>query len=102
MHETQYTINDWQFDTFGRSHNAARTATRLNEEVAELLTAVVLGDIISIHKELADVYIVLCCLAGELDLDLHHEVDAKMVVNRARTWVITDPGHGYHVKEPSS
>jgi len=98
--ETQYTIRRWQLNTFGPTTNYMRTATRMNEEVAELLTAISLKDINKIGNEIADIFIVLCGVASEHCFDIAaEEVDKKMKINRERKWNITDEGHGYHVKE---
>lgn len=37
-------------------------------------------------------------LAGKLGFDLWEAIEAKMEVNRARTWARNDDGTGYHVK----
>jgi len=97
--ETQATIREWQIDTFGAPTNSMRTATRLNEEVAELLVDMSLGNHAKVPDEMADIYVVLCGLAGELGVDIAAEVDKKMTINRARRWRITDEGHGYHIKD---
>jgi hypothetical protein len=51
-----------------------------------------------IPAEAADVLIVLYGLAGMRGFDLHAEVDRKMKINRARTWVARGDGTGYHSK----
>ena len=59
---------------------------------------VTLEDIV---EEAADVVIVLCHLAGSMDMDLGAAIEAKMEVNRARQWRLSGNGTGYHVKEAS-
>jgi len=97
--ETQEGIYTWQMTTFGQAPNVMRTATRANEEMAELLTHLALNDVKKVGEEIADVYIVLCGLAGRLAINIQHEINKKMAINRARKWTITDQGHGYHIKE---
>ena len=99
MKETMQSIIDWQNETFGPSRNHMRTVTRANEEMAELLTAVSLGNLYKVGEEIADIFLVLCGIAGPLNINIFDEIDAKMAVNRERKWTITDEGHGYHVKD---
>lgn len=97
--ETQQSIHKWQLETFGPSANIMRTATRANEEMAELLTSVSLQETNKIGAELADVFIVLCGLASPLGFDILEEVNKKMAINRKREWNFTNEGHGYHVEK---
>lgn len=59
MPETQATISAWAEETFGPSGSLFRVATRANEEMAELLTAIAKGNDGKAAEELADVVIVL-------------------------------------------
>ena len=97
MKETMQSIFDWQISVFGPSKNHMRTVTRANEEMAELLTAVSLNDLDKVGEEIADIFLVLCGIAAPLNIDIFEEIDKKMAINRARTWRISDEGHGYHV-----
>lgn len=100
MSESQFTISKWADDTFGHAYNNLRSAVRLNEEMAELLKSLSVGDPIDkVANEIADVYIVLCRIATNTRVDIHEVVETKMKINRARKWQIDGTGHGYHVKE---
>ena len=63
----------------------------------ELGEAVDQRDVNEIGKEAADVLILLYRLADQFDLDLDQEVQAKMAINRSRTWVSKGDGTGSHV-----
>lgn len=95
--ETQKSVYQWQCETFGPTPNVMRTAARANEEMAELLSHLAIGDTDSVPSEIADIVIVLYGLASALSLDLMEEIDRKMAINRSRKWRITDEGHGYHL-----
>jgi NTP pyrophosphatase (non-canonical NTP hydrolase) len=97
--ETQSGIASWAAETFGVS-TPMRAATRMNEEVAELLSKLSIpdSDPQKIHEECADVMIVLCVLAARLGFDLMEEVQKKMAVNRARKWKLDGSGCGQHVE----
>lgn len=47
---------------------------------------------------LDNIYNLLECICVALGTTLAIEIDAKMVINRARKWNITGQGTGYHVK----
>ena len=100
MIETQHSISKWANAAFGPANSNARIAARANEEMAELLRCLTADDN---HPEaageVADVLIVLYRLAWRLGIDLHEEVDMKMVINRQRKWSLDKTGHGYHVLE---
>ena len=103
MSETQATIDEWRLTTFGSGGTTIRAAGRANQEMAELLMN--LAEDLAHPKaaqEVADIVICMYGVASRLGVDLHAEVDAKMAVNRARTWRLTGDGHGYHVTEGSS
>lgn len=97
-HETQATVSEWAVQTFGGVGSNASCAARANQEMAELLTALVNDDA---HpkavEECADVVICLYRLVERLGGDLLAEIDRKMEINRARTWVLVGNGHGRHV-----
>ena len=95
--ETQATIGEWASLTFGTAAQLLRTATRANEEMAELLTALCAGDNAKAAEEIADVMILLFLLGERIGVDVHREIDRKMQINRQRTWQLDGTGHGYHV-----
>lgn len=98
MKETQKSVSDWANETFGPSGSNIRVATRCNEEVAELLSELSIDDFNpKAASEMADIVIILYRLATRMGVDLLDEVDAKMVINRAREWQLDGTGHGYHV-----
>lgn len=84
--ETWATMAAWCEETFGPV-TSARTASRANEEMLELLANP--DDVM----EAADVCIVLSRYPG-----LAEAINAKMAINRARTWNLKGDGTGYHVK----
>lgn len=100
--ETQRTISDWANATFGPSSSNARCASRANNEMSELVDALVSDDQ---HpkaiEEAADVVIVLYRLVDRMGGDMHAAIDAKMKINRERRWTIAS-GHGQHVPEEES
>lgn len=49
--------------------------------------------------ELADLDIILNGIASLLGINLIEARNAKMKINRARKWMITTAGHGYHIKD---
>jgi len=98
--ETQSTISQWAQDTFGPSSSNLRIAIRANEEMAELLKALIVKGLEDkAAEEVADVFIVLYRLATELGRDLHEDINKKMKINRARTWTLDGSGCAQHVKE---
>lgn len=103
MSETQYTVTDWQFETFGPT-NLGLAFERLQKEYWEL------RDVVHAHgqgpdenrrlkcaEECADVLITLYRVAEMLRCDLVYEVDRKMAINRKRKWAVDEKGHGQHV-----
>lgn len=79
-----------------------RVAVRALEEMAELVEKLVSNDGDPLARpEIADVFIILMRLADRLGGDVLADVDAKMTINRARTWKPDGTGHGYHVREPA-
>jgi NTP pyrophosphatase (non-canonical NTP hydrolase) len=101
--ETQATISRWADETFGPSGSNARAVARANREMSELLEHVTADDRHpEAAEEVADIVICLYRIAARLGVDLHGEIDRKMVTNRARKWRLDGTGHGYHVKETVS
>ena len=98
MKETQASISQWAEDTFGPASTSVRVASRANEEMAELITALAKDDDdASAVEEAADIVIILCRLATRLKADLWEEVERKMEINRGRKWNVGTDGHGYHL-----
>ncbi len=95
--ETQATITAWQDATFGPTTPwlAWLRVAKEIEELEEYLC--VPGKESKSIEECADVLITLYRVAQELGADLHAEVDRKMAINRDRTWVVDEKGHGQHV-----
>lgn len=97
--EDQATIAEWCDATFGPVGSNVRVASRANEEMAELVTALALDEHhAKAAEEIADIVIILYRLAHRLGADLHAEVDRKMAINRGRAWRLDGSGHGYHVE----
>jgi NTP pyrophosphatase (non-canonical NTP hydrolase) len=100
--EDQDSISQWSRETFGPA-TPTRAATRMNTEVAELLTLMSMPQSMAIRlkieEECADVLIVLYTVANCLGIDLHHTVDEKMSINRARKWKLDGSGCGQHIEE---
>lgn len=98
MIETQNSIAAWADSTFGVP-TPLRAATRMNEEVAELLAKMTVPNTstAAIIEEIADVQIVLMVLAGRMNIDLMAEVQKKMDINRERKWKLDGSGCGQHV-----
>jgi NTP pyrophosphatase (non-canonical NTP hydrolase) len=90
--ETQATINAWQRETFPTATTNG-VIGHLREEFEEWLTAE--SDELA-GVEAADLVILLYCWCDQVGIDLHAEIDKKMVRNRARTWHIQPDGTGRH------
>lgn len=95
--ENQRSMCDWAEQTFGPVSDPASLVDRALVEMQELGEAVDARDVSEIGKEAADVLILLYRLADQFDLDLDQEVQAKMAINRSRTWVSKGDGTGSHV-----
>ena len=95
--ENQRSMCDWAEQTFGPVSDPASLVDRALLEMQELGEAVDARDVSEIGKEAADVLILLYRLADQFDLDLDQEVQAKMAINRSRTWVSKGDGTGSHV-----
>lgn len=107
MKETQRSISDWAWETFGQPALGSRYVERAKEEMRELKDAC---DIYEAGKagnptdareriveELADVFIVLYPLAELCGFDLDKAIDKKMRINRMRQWKTDGSGTGQHV-----
>ena len=97
-------MSSWAYETFGPT-TVMRSATRMNTEVAELLTKLSMPIVYSswsetetVRKECADIQITLYRVAESLGFSLTDEVDAKMAINRARKWKLDGSGCGQHVE----
>ncbi len=107
--ETQKSITRWADDTFGSNH-PAEIAARMSVEVAELVAGLATVATVPVtsmdpklvqelQKECADVYIMLVQVAEKLNADLQTAVNAKMGVNRNRSWERSPTGKMQHVGE---
>ena len=95
--ETSLSIREWGDATFGEVKDLAALVQRARGELDELLAAVQAGDKAEIGREAADVVILLHRLVALAGMDLSEQVDAKMQVNRGRTWRAAGDGTGGHV-----
>jgi NTP pyrophosphatase (non-canonical NTP hydrolase) len=95
--ETSQTIRKWGDETFGKVADLSALVVRARGELDELLDAVRAGDMAEAGREAADVAILLHRLLALSGMDLSDEVDAKMAINRARTWKAAGDGTGGHV-----
>ena len=95
--ETSQTIREWGDATFGAPTDLTVLVQRARVEMDELEQALRAGDHVEAGREAADVVILLHRLAALLGQDLCEQVDAMMVINRARTWKAAGDGTGGHV-----
>ncbi len=95
--ETSNTIRVWGDETFGEVKDLAALIARARLELDELEEAIRAGDIAEAGREAADVVILLHRLVALAGLDLNDQVDAKMAINRARSWKAAGDGTGGHV-----
>ncbi len=95
--ETSSTIREWGDAIFGAPADLAVLVRRARLEMDELEEALRQGDHPEAGREAADVVILLHRLVGILGMELSEQVDAKMVVNRARKWKAAGDGTGGHV-----
>jgi NTP pyrophosphatase (non-canonical NTP hydrolase) len=95
--ETSNTIRVWGDATFGEVKDLAALTARARGELDELEAALRAGDMAEAGREAADVVILLHRLVALAGMDLSEEVDAKMAINRARTWKAAGDGTGGHV-----
>lgn len=97
--ETSKSIFDWCHEIFGPVADLNRIVARAKLEFDELAEAVAEGHSVDdIIAEAADVVILLNRLAGLHGRELSEAVDAKMAINRGRTWTRNGDGTGRHVK----
>lgn len=95
--ETSNSIREWGDAAFGQPSDLTVFVTRARLEMNELDQAIREGDMAEAGREAADVVILLHRLAGILGLELSEQVDAKMVINRARKWKSSGDGTGGHI-----
>lgn len=95
--ETSNTIRVWGDATFGEVKDLAALVARARGEMDELEQALRAGDLAEAGREAADVVILLHRLVALAGMDLNEQVDAKMAINRARTWKAAGDGTGGHV-----
>lgn len=95
--ESQQSICDWAEKIFGLVADPRALVTRAMTEMKELDEAVVDRDLSEIGREAADVMILLYRLVDQFGLDLDHEVQAKMAINRGRQWSAKGDGTGSHI-----
>ncbi len=95
--ETSTSIRAWGDETFGKVSDLSALVARARVELDELEQAVRQGDLAEAGREAADVVILLHRLAALAGMDLSEQVDAKMAINRARTWRAAGDGTGGHV-----
>ncbi len=95
--ETSSTIRKWSDAAFGEVRDLSVLVARARGELDELEHAVRGNDQPEIGSEAADVAILLHRLVALAGMDLNEQVDAKMVVNRTRTWKPAGDGTGGHV-----
>lgn len=95
MSETQASISAWANQTFGHPVSNLSIMNRAHDELSELGVALAIDDYDPFApEEAADVIIVLMRLFDRFGTDWQTEVDKKMAINRARTWVLDGNGHG--------
>jgi NTP pyrophosphatase (non-canonical NTP hydrolase) len=99
--ETQQSISEWADRTFGPVRTNISIAARVAQELAELLTLLAHDDNDpQAAEECADIVIILMRLVQRLQHDLAADIQAKMVVNRKRVWMLDGHGHGQHIEDP--
>ena len=95
--ETSQSIREWGDATFGQVQDLSALVARARGELDELDQAIRANDRPEIGREAADVVILLHRLVALAGMDLNAEIDAKMAINRARTWKAAGDGTGGHV-----
>lgn len=98
MDETQETISAWGEETFGPVTSPSVLVDRARLELEELAEAVGQADDDAVGHEIADILILLYRVATLHNCDIEEMVQAKMRINRGRTWVRKGDGTGRHVK----
>lgn len=90
--ESQTSINEWQRQTFPDA-TIEGVIGHLKEEFHEFVTADTPHEA---ALEAADLVILLYCWAMMNNVDLHASIDAKMSINRSRSWNLRLDGTGRH------
>lgn len=99
MKETSASIGEFCDATFGKVASRQRALTSALKELAELQDAYDLDEPDTrLLEECADVAICLMRFAHEVGGDLYDAIDAKMAINRKRTWKLDGTGNAQHVK----
>jgi len=94
--ETRLSVRLWADKTFGPVRDTAALLARARLELDERQETARLARPSEIGQEAADVVILLHRLAALHGLDLEQGSDAKMEVNRRRSWVPDGSGVGRH------
>lgn len=95
--ETPVTIAEWAVARFGRAQPSI-LAARASREMQDLLERIVEGaSVEALAEEAADVCIVLYSLCGQIGVPIDAAIDAKMRVNRLRSWSVDNYGRGYRL-----
>ena len=96
--ETQQSIAGWCWQVFGQKPESVEIIVdRCIKELREMGSALEVGDHQQVMAEAVDMAIILHHLAEYLGYDLQASIDAKMAINRSRTWVRHGNGDGRHV-----
>lgn len=96
IQETQETISEWA-KQLGPKKSNLRIAIRMQQELAELLTALAIDDDDpNAVMELADIFIVGYTLAARMGKPIHFAIDWKMEINRGRKWKLDGTGCAQH------
>lgn len=88
-------IQKWTRDTFGPAQ-VEKVYLKVMEEMGKLAVALRTGRR-EVGYELADIVITLTQLANAYGVDLESYVQAKMDMNKKRTWKLRGDGTGDHV-----
>ncbi len=100
--ETQGTISQWGYATFGETTTREMAKLAADEMMKELLPAIEAdpkAQFYSTQEEAADVAIFLMRLAAVSGFNLQAAVNRKMAINRQRKWVKQEDGTWIKVKE---
>jgi NTP pyrophosphatase (non-canonical NTP hydrolase) len=91
-------IGKWDDKTFG--NYPISKAKHMRKEVDELIEALEQNDLKNIMLELADVFILICGIIYQLNINLARIVTIKMKINKTRKWHAPDKdGIMEHIKE---
>jgi NTP pyrophosphatase (non-canonical NTP hydrolase) len=93
VHELQTEIADWA-DRIIPQRTPLSVICKLLEELSELIAS----DKMSDPSEVADIAILVLDLCHLQQIDLVAAVQAKMVINRARVWHVSDNGRAQHIE----